>query len=184
MIERPAQTDDPLWLNSPIKRRLFRWACYGLCALLAWQLPYPFSLIAALPLFMAIRLGLADGMGWLWEGLRALKWHDREGQHYSFAGVPLTVHDDGHQCWLHEHGVRQLLALERDPESAFKARFSNQWRQSQELGQRGKGLWINASALHQWLAEAPERLDPKRVRLRTYIDREILQPARRRRERA
>ncbi len=171
---------DPLWLRSPAKRLAFRWTCFGLGLLVAWLAPSPFRWLGVLFLAAALRLWLADAIGWGWERLRALWWRDREGVHHSFAGVALSVHDDGRQVWLHEPGLRQLLGLERDPLDAFKARFSGQWRGARELGLQGRGLWLNAAAVHQWLADAPGRMDSKRLRFRQYLDREILQPAERR----
>ncbi len=91
------------------------------------------------------------------------------------------MHDDGLHTWLHERGLRALLGLQRDPPDAFKARFTGQWREARELGLQGGGLQLNAQGVHRFLAEAPERMDPRRLKLRAYLDREILQPAARRR---
>ncbi len=144
----------------------------------------------ALATAASLALLLASARGWVLEAiskpfvaLRQRNWQHREGVHYTFAGVSLDVHDDGHQVWMHERGLRQLLQLERDPEKAFKARFTGQWREPRELGLKGVGLWLNATAVRQHLADAPERMNPKRVKLRAYLDREILQPAVRRHER-
>lgn len=184
--------DDPLWLNSPIKSLLFRAGCYALAiALLSGLMALiTRSALGALAGAVAMLFGIVIGRGWIGRsldravaGLRARKWRDREGRHYSFAGVPLDLHDDGRMVWLQERGVRILLGLQRDPVDALKTRFSGQWREAAELGLRGRGLWLSAAAVHQLLADAPQRMDPKRVRLRSYLDREILQPAARRHER-
>lgn len=184
--------EDPLWLNSPGKRLLFRGTCYALVTTLlaALMLGITGSWLGALAGAVAMLIGIVVGRGWIGRvldraiaGLRARRWRDREGRHHSFAGVPLDVHDDGHALWLQERGVRILLGLQRDPVAAFKTRFSGHWREAAELGLPGRGLWLNAAAVRQLLAEAPDRLDPKRLRLRSYIDREILQPAARRHER-
>jgi hypothetical protein len=183
------EDEDPLWLNSPVKRRLFRSTCYllvfGAGIGVMWGITG--SVWGAVAGAAAALFGLANARQWipntieaLLRGARARTWQHREGVHYSFAGVSLDVHDDGHQVWMHERGLRQLLQLERDPETAFKARFTGQWREPRELGLKGVGLWLNAAALRQHLADAPERMDPKRVKLRAYLDREILQPAMRR----
>lgn len=181
--------DDPLWLNSPIKLKLFHAACYALpialmMAVMAWITGSARGVVIGA---VAVLVGLIAARGWIGRlvgaaahGLRARSLQAREGRHYNFAGVDLSVHDDGHLLWLHEGGLRRLLGLDRDPEQAFKARFSGHWRESAELGLKGRGLWLNAAAVHRLLADAPERMDPKRVRLRGYIDREILQPAARR----
>jgi hypothetical protein len=43
---------------------------------------------------------------------------------------------------------------------------------------------VHLSALHQYLADAPERMELRRVHMRTYLDRDLMQPAARRREEA
>lgn len=184
--------DDPLWLNSPIKLRIFHTVCYllvlGIGVGLMWLITG--SVWGVLTGATAVLFCLANARQWLPNGIEALlrgarawAWRQREGVHHNFAGVSLDVFDDGQHVWLHERGLRQLLALERDPAQAFKARFTGQWREARELGLKGAGLWLNAAAVHQHLSEARERMDPKRLKLRAYLDREILQPAARRHER-
>jgi hypothetical protein len=175
--------DDPLWLGSPAKRRAFRWGCYAAALLWAWWMPAPLHWLGILFLAAALRLAMPAWFGWVEMRWRELIWRDREGAHFSFAGEALDVHDDGRAVWLHERGLRKLLGLQHDPPDAFKARFAGQWREARELGLDGRGLWLNAQGVHGYLAAAPERMDPRRVKLRTYIDREILQPAARRRGR-
>ena len=182
------QGEDPLWLNSPHKRLAFRAGCYALFvlagALLGWLTGGGWGMLATGVAMAAI---LVSARGWVERSLGEL-WRrsvqgraaPAQGQHYAFAGQSLNIHDDGRELWIAEHSVRRLLDLDRDP--ALKARFSNQWRDSRELGLRNKGLWIKVTALHQHLADAPERMDPRRLRLRTYLDRDVLQPAARRRE--
>jgi hypothetical protein len=184
--------DDPLWLHSPRKRLAFRAGCY-----LLWVLLHALFIgslfggpvahlvgagVGLLSLLMArdwlLRLLLAP-----LRSLRRAPLAQLEGRHHSFAGVPLSVHDDGRHLWLHEAGLRRLLGLQRDPPDALKARFSGHWREARELGLKGRGLWLDVAAVHRYLAEAPERMDPKRVRLRHYLDRSLLQPAARRHER-
>lgn len=182
------EPDDPLWLHSPGKRLAFRIACYlGFMLIGALGLGLILrSWGAALAGALAVLFGIVNARGWIHDwmdarisGFRAWTWRHREGRHYAFAGIPLSIHDDGRDSWIAEDSVRRLLGLHKDP--ALKARFASQWREAAELGLKGRGLWIKVQALHQHLADAPERLDPKRVRLRSYLDREILQPAARRR---
>lgn len=188
-----AEHDDPLWLHSPGKRLAFRLGCYGLWVLLhalfigsLFGGPIAYAVGAGVGLFnlLTARQWLTTLIATAWRSLRRAPLARLEGRHHSFAGVQLQVHDDGRQLWLHEAGLRRLLGLQRDPVDAFKARFSGHWREARELGLPGKGLWLDVAAVHRYLAEAPERMDPKRVRLRTYLDRELLQPASRRHARA
>ncbi len=182
-----APDDDPLWLNSPHKRRLFHGFCYlvfiALCAgvaAIAIAPPWGPLLGAGFGVWLVVSARqwvltwLKDGM----EALRLFSHRKQEGTHHSFAGQPLHLHDDGREVWMDERTVRALLQLQHD--RALKARFANQWRTATELGLRGNGLWVRVVAVHQYLADAPERMDPKRVRLRTYLDRDVIQPAARR----
>jgi hypothetical protein len=180
---------DPLWLNSPIKRTLLRGIFYLLPVLLlglvgrvssgSWWGGLGGALGACAIVIGASKM-MERALAWLLGRLRVWQWRAREGQHYSFGGVSLTLHDDGRHLWLHETGLRRLLGLRDDPPDAFKARFSRHWRESRELGLQGKGLWLEAAAVHRYLAQAPDRMNPARLRLRNYLDREILQPAARR----
>jgi hypothetical protein len=185
----PEFDDDPLWLNSPVKRRLFRSACYALMVAFGALLvgAASGSRWGALAGALAVAYGLGLSGGRLVDLLMApfglVRRHSLaqlEGRHYSFAGQALHIHDDGRECWIAEASVRKALGHARD--DAFKARFANQWREAHELGLPGKDLWVRVSALHRHLADAPERMDPRRLRLRTYLDRDVMQPAARRRE--
>jgi len=175
----PRQTDDdPLWLHSPVKRLAFRAVCYVLFVALGYLISGWAGALGFLVLLIAAQHWLDRSLGEAWR--RWVQWQasPRQGKHYEFSGVSLDVHDDGRDCWVDERSVRRLLGLQQDP--AFKARFPNQWREAHELGLKGKQLWIKVSALHQHLGEAAERMDPRRLKLRSYLDREILQPAQRR----
>lgn len=182
---------DPLWRNSPVKLGLLHLAFYGLYMALgalavgvvtrSW---IGAGVGAAVMGLMVVLAGVSvlDGLLAPFEWLRRGSLARLEGRHYSFAGQALHIHDDGRECWIAEASVYKALALARD--DSFKGRFANQWREARELGLPGKGLWVRVSALHQHLADAPERMDPRRVRLRTYLDRDVMQPAARRREQA
>lgn len=186
---KPAGDDDPLWLNSPVKRIVFRAVCYALMvmagALLGWLAGGPWGMLATgtamLVILISARGWVERSLGEIWRRSVQTAAAPQQGRHYAFAGVSFEVHDDGRECWMDEKAVRALLGLQKD--RALKARFPNQWREATELGLRGLQMWIKVSALVQHLAEAPERMDPKRVRLRVYLDRDVLQPAARRRER-
>lgn len=179
--------DDPLWLNSPHKRRLFRGVCYlvfiALCAgLFSLVIRPPWGpLVGAgvgLWFILGARQWVLTGLRRVMDALRFAGHRTQDGFHYSFAGQTLHLHDDGHEMWMHEQCLRAVLQLQHD--RALKARFANQWRTGPELGLPGPGLWVRVRAVHQHLAEAPDRMDPKRVRLRTYLDRDVIQPAARR----
>jgi hypothetical protein len=44
-------------------------------------------------------------------------------------------------------------------------------------------LWFRVDAVIEYLAKSPERMDPRRVRLRLYLEREVLFPYRERKRR-
>ncbi|WP_374658389.1 hypothetical protein [Inhella sp.] len=187
-----SEPDDPLWTRKPLRLALLRGSFFLLPVLLvaglgrltsgSWWGALGGALVAGAVVIAASGL-IERALGRLGAALRHGHWRDREGRHFSVAGVSLQVHDDGRQIWLHETGVRRLLGLRDDPPDAFKARFSRHWRHAAELGLNGKGLWLDAADVHRYLGQAPNRMDPVRLRLRTYLDRELLQPAARRRSR-
>ncbi|WP_374438155.1 hypothetical protein [Inhella sp.] len=174
--------NDPLWLQRPRTERAIRIGFYLVVLLLFCLLMGPIGVLPWLFLVMTAGKLMERLLSALWREGTRLPMRHRQGKHYAFAGHALDVHDDGRDCWVDETSVRRLLGLQKDP--AFKARFPNQWREAHELGLKGQLLWIKVSALHQHLGEAAERMDPKRLKLRAYLDREILQPAARRRERS
>ena len=124
-----------------------------------------------------------DTVGELWQQLRASAHAPVAGDYYAFNRVRIPVRDDGHHVWLDAHAVRRLLAL-KDSDDVLAARFAGRWRRGDANRRRGEGeLWLRADAVVAHLASAPGRMDPLRVRLRRYLEREILFPAATRRER-
>lgn len=170
--------NDPLWLNRPRTERAIRFGLYLLLLLIFCLFLGPIGVVPWLFFVMTAGKLMERLLAALWRAGTRLPMRHRQGKHYAFAGQSLDIHDDGRDCWIDENSVRRLLGLQKDP--ALKARFPNQWREARELGLKGTALWIKVSALHQHLAEAPERMDPKRLKLRSYLDREVLQPAARR----
>jgi hypothetical protein len=181
---------DPLWRDAPVKRALMLLAIYalnmGVGALVVGAITSSWigAGVGAAVLGLMTFTGGLSTINWFapFEWVRRGSLAHAEGRHYSFAGQTLQIHDDGRECWIADRSIHQVLGVRRD--GAFKARFANQWREARELGLKGRGLWVRVSALHQYLAEAPDRHDPRRVRLRTFLDRDVMQPAARRREEA
>lgn len=112
--------------------------------------------------------------------VRALHWRDEEGRHHAFGGVPLRVEDDGRQVWLGGDGLRRVLAS-RDSDEVLAARHAGRWRRHAD----GE-LLLRVDAVIDVLAHGPGRLEPRTIRLRRYLERQVLFPAaeRRRRQRA
>ena len=143
----------------------------------------------ALPLALSVGLVifvLAYFTPWL--GIRALEsasyafrawhWRGRHGRHHSFGGVPLDIQDDGRYMWLAGADLQRVLGTQ-DAEDVLAARHAGRWRRD------GRGtLQLRVDAVAQQLAIGPGRLDPRIVRLRHYLGRNVLFPAAERRRRS
>jgi hypothetical protein len=109
--------------------------------------------------------------------LRAYHWREAQGRHHAFAGVPLQVEDDGRHVWLGGDGLKRVLAS-HDSDEVLAARHTGRWRRHTD-GQ----LLLRVDAVVDVLAQGPGRLDPRTIRLRRYLEREVLFPAAERRRR-
>ena len=153
------------------------------CGGLAWLLHRSG---VSLPLLTAgaIILGLVAltaprvGVRWLDEALyrlRAAHWRREEGGHHRFGSVDLAIEDDGRQPWLAAADLQRVLRT-RDRDDVIAARHSGRWRRGAD-----KRLWLRVDAVVEHLASAPGRMDPHTVRVRRYLEREVLFPASERR---
>lgn len=109
--------------------------------------------------------------------MRAFHWREQEGRHHAFGGVPLRVEDDGRQVWLGGDGLKRVLASS-DSDDVLAARHAGRWRRHAD----GE-LLLRVDAVVDVLAHGPGRLDPRTIRLRRYLERELLFPAAERRRR-
>ncbi len=110
--------------------------------------------------------------------LRGLYWRHEQGRFHTFAGVPLDIEDDGRHVWVAGEGLQRALGTD-EPEAALAARHSGNWRRNAD-----GVLQLRVDAVVQHLNTMPGRHDPRVQRLRRYFEREVLFPARQRRERA
>ena len=131
-----------------------------LIALVAWALPW-----------LGVRwLDAAT----LW--VRGMFWARQQGRFHSFGGVPLHIENDGRHTWV--DGIGLMCVLDRrEPEEVLAARHSGHWRRNDE-----GLLMLRVDAVVQHLNTMPGRELPKVQRLRRYFEREVLDPAHRRRE--
>jgi len=106
------------------------------------------------------------------------QWRHEEGRHRAFEGIALHPHDDGRHCWLPADEVQRLLRR-REPEDVIAARHAGHWQRDA----RGR-LLLRVDAVVALLATGPGRMDPRTVRLRRYLERELLFPAGRRHDQA
>lgn len=111
-------------------------------------------------------------------GGRVWHWRGRHGTHHAFDNIPLDIREDGDMMWIEAEGLRRVLG-NWEPDDVFLARVATTawWRE-------GRRLWLRVDAVIHHLVEAPERMDPRRVRLRLYLERQVLFPFKERRRRS
>ncbi len=129
--------------------------------------------------------GACGGLWWLLQrtsdaraALREKLAAGAEGQHHEFDGVTLRVEDDGRHVWLDGPGLLRVLRR-REPEEALAARHTGAWRRTEQ-----GVLMLRVDAVIAYLGSMPGRDEPRMQKLRRYLERDLLYPAQRRRERA
>jgi hypothetical protein len=162
---------------APLIRFAVGFAC---CAALAWllfRLLGPVGILfAALPFGLALRRPLIDLLFEIVPALRRLAYHDVEGRYYVFKGAPIDiVEDDAGYRWLRVADVRPVLP--GLPADAVLARVLGAGFAPGDLS---KAPRIRAEALLGVLRKAS---DPRSLRFRDWLEREVVLPADKRRER-
>ena len=108
--------------------------------------------------------------------MRRANWRELEGRHYVFRGVPIKVTEDAdRQRWVRLADVRKAIGFTAGDAAlqvAYPAGF-------QRIG-RGAQAHLGDEAL---LAHLAKERSPEAIRLRLWVEREIVFPARRERER-
>jgi hypothetical protein len=154
-------------------------AVLGLLHLMGVGLP----LLGGLAVVFALVAGVAPRVGVRWLDdiilhIRAALWRSEQGRHHSFGGITLQLHDDGQFVWLAVADL-QLLLRTTEPEDVTAARHSGRWRRDEE-----DVLQVRVDAVVAGLSTGPASLEPRVIRLRRYLEREVLFPAAERRRRA
>lgn len=140
-----------------------------------WQIL--FALLCALALALIVLYG-GRLLAWMADRGREHAWRHEEGHHHAFAGVTLQVHDDGRHVWLGGEGLLRVLGR-KEPDDVLAARLPGQWRRDE----KGR-LQLRVDAVIDYLAHMPGRDDPRVQKLRRYLERDVLFPARERHRRA
>lgn len=167
MIETPN-----LWVGTGVRFGVGCVAAYGL-----WRLFGPFGLVFSAPLFgVLLAKPIYELVGTLRDTAKGLAYAPVAGRHFEHRGIALDiVEDDRHHRWIRLQDVRKLIvALPRD--AVLQRQFPDGLRTD-----GGRGARIRADALLVYLARST---DADAVRLRNWLDREVVRPAARRRERA
>jgi len=133
-------------------------------------------------LFMAGLVGIAlarpviDLAIALWHELRRAVWHDVQGRYYAYKGRPVRVIDDaGHRRWIRLADIRAIVGFTAS-DASLQITYSGGWR---KLGRPAEPYLCDESLLAHLLKERA----PDTARLRRWVEREIVFPARRQRER-
>jgi len=106
---------------------------------------------------------------------RRAHWRDREGRHYVYHGMPLTVHEDvDHRRWVGLAGVRAIVGFTAS-DATLRVAYPDAW---QMLG-RPPAPCLRDDAL---IAHLKTERAPTALKFRHWVEREIAFPARRQRE--
>jgi len=122
-----------------------------------------------------------SGVRWLDECVlvfRSWLWRRESGRHHSFAGVTLDIEEEGGQVWLAAESLQAALRRP-EPVTVTAARLVGLATQHSRRNDEGVQM-LNVQAVVQHLSQRPDRMEPRVVRLRRYLEREVLYPAGRR----
>jgi hypothetical protein len=152
----------------------------ALCAAAAWAL-WRLGFGTGV-LFMAAVVGivlarpLLDLTIAVWHGMRHANWRELEGRHFAFKGRSVRVVEDAdHQRWVRLADIRAIAGFTAS-DASLQITYPGGW------GMRGRPreAYLSDEAL---LAHITKERSPEALRLRRWIEREIVFPARRQRER-
>ncbi len=152
----------------------------ALCAAATWGL-WRLGFSSGL-LFMAGVVGivvarpLIDLAIAIWHEMRRANWRELEGRHFAFKGRPIRVfEDDDHQRWVRLADIRAVAGF-----TATDTALRVTYPRGCALRGRPPELYVSDEAL---LAHLVKQRAPLTVRFRHWVEREIVFPARRQRER-
>ncbi|HEY3635680.1 MAG TPA: hypothetical protein VGK95_11560 [Caldimonas sp.] len=150
------------------------------CSLLSWAVWRWFGLapmVGTVPLFgIALAKPLIDLASEVHRAMNHAHWRDVQGEHYAFHGRPVRVLEDvEHVRWVRLADVRAIVGFTAT-DGALAVAYPDGVRR---LG-RPAEAYLRDEAL---LAHLAKERSPEALRLSTWVDREIVFPARRERER-
>ncbi len=112
----------------------------------------------------------------LWQAMRHANWRELEGHHFAFKGRSVRVVEDAdHQRWIRLADIRAVAGFTAS-DASLQITYPAGW------GMRGRPRepYLSDEAL---LAHIAKERSPEAARLRRWVEREIVFPARRQRER-
>jgi len=152
----------------------------GACAALAWglrRLGFPLVVLLFIGALAGIVLArpLMDLAIEIYQAMRRANWRELEGRHYAFRGQTVhVIQDADYQRWVRLADIRAVVGFTAS-DAAFQVTYPGGWRM---LG-RPPLPHLSDEAL---LVHIGKERSPEAVRLRLWIEREIVFPARRERE--
>jgi hypothetical protein len=109
--------------------------------------------------------------------LRRAVWRDVQGRHFAYKGRPLKVIEDAdHRRWIRLADIRAIAGFTAS-NTALQVTYPSGWR---KLGRPAEPFLCDESLL----AHLAKERTPENLRLRHWVEREIVFPARRKREHA
>ena len=142
-----------------------------------WRLTGVFGLLLSLPLFgIIVARSLVDLGIELHYKMKHAHWRHLEGRHYAFRGHRVSVLEDAdHRRWVRLADIRAIVGFTAS-DGALAVTYPNG---VQRLG-RPAEVHVSDEAL---LAHLQKERSPDAIRLSAWVEREIVFPARRERER-
>ncbi len=156
---------------------VLRTAAAGAVTWLVWRWLGAVGLAVCAPLFgVLLARPLIDLAGEMTHGTRALALRDVQGHHYAFKGRWLhVVEDDDEVRWVRASHLRKVLAG-----LPSGARLLHLWpERARRLGRRGE-VYLADEAVLEMLARSTSA---EALRFRVWVERELVRPARMRRDR-
>ncbi|HEY2561085.1 MAG TPA: hypothetical protein VGI48_15365 [Caldimonas sp.] len=150
------------------------------CTLVSWLVWRSFGaapMVATLPLFgIALARPLLDLASELRHTMNRAHWRDVEGRHYAYRGRPVhVIEDDDHGRWVHLADVRAIVGF-----TASDGALAITYPEGVARIGRPPEPHLRDEAL---LAHLAKERSPEALRLRHWVEREIVFPARRERDR-
>ena len=149
----------------------------GIVTWVAWRYSGLTSAVVTVVLYaIALPKPLIDLASELRHQYRRAHWRDREGRHYVYHGMPLSVHEDvEHRRWVGLVGVRAIVGFTAS-DSALSRTYPDGWG----LFGRPPEPHLRDDAL---IAHLMKERSATALKFRHWVEREIAFPARRQRER-